>query len=114
MTGLDIPGCISLDIRAMHSPASCAGCLPRVERSSQRQLRTLRPDNDGEFVNAAFSEYLAMRGIRHETTVPYSSQQNGVAERANRTIVERTLIARAHLRLALLLSLLVACWDICS
>lgn len=99
----------------MHSLASCAGCLPRVERSSQRQLRTLRPDNDGEFVNAAFSEYLAMRGIRHETTVPYSSQQNGVAERANRTIVERTLIARAHLRrLALLLSLLVACWDICS
>ena len=30
-------------------------------------------------------------GIDHQTTVPYTSQQNGVAERTNRTIVERTI-----------------------
>lgn len=73
--------------------------LPLVERSYQCQLRTLRSDNGGEFVNVAFSEYLAMRGIRHETTVPYSSQQNGVAERANRTIVERTVAILSETRL---------------
>jgi len=33
--------------------------------------------------------YLKKEGIIHETTAPYSPEQNGVAERANRTIIER-------------------------
>ena len=35
------------------------------------------------------SDILRVSGIKHETTVPYSPQQNGVAERLNRTLVER-------------------------
>jgi len=44
-------------------------------------------------------EYLKNAGIIHETTAPYSPEQNGVAERANRTIMERVkaIIAEAKL-----------------
>ena len=35
-----------------------------------------------------FAELCAEHGIRHETTAPYTPQQNGVAERKNRTLKE--------------------------
>ena len=46
-----------------------------------------------------FKEYLKQKGIRHETTVPYTPEQNGVAERLNRTLCEkaRSMIAHAGL-----------------
>ena len=44
-----------------------------------------------------FQNYLKVKGIRNELTVPHSPQQNGVAERMNRTLVEsaRSMIAHA-------------------
>jgi len=44
-----------------------------------------------EYTSNAFEKYLTDLRIDHQTTVPYTSQQNGVAERTNRTIVERTI-----------------------
>lgn len=43
--------------------------------------------------------YLKEKGIRHELTVPHSPEQNGVAERKNRTLVESacSLIAQVAL-----------------
>jgi hypothetical protein len=38
-----------------------------------------------------FSHYLALCGIAHTTTTPHSPQQNGVAERVNRTLVKAVL-----------------------
>src|SRR5436190_6424334 len=35
-------------------------------------------------------KFLKECGIKHETTAPYSPEQNGVSERANRTFIERT------------------------
>jgi transposase InsO family protein len=35
-------------------------------------------------------KYLKQKGIKHETTAPNSPDQNGVAERLNRTIMERS------------------------
>ncbi|CAB3225799.1 unnamed protein product [Arctia plantaginis] len=48
----------------------------------------IRTDNGREYVNKHFQTILQEHGIVHQTTVPYSPQQNGVAERANRTIME--------------------------
>ena len=47
----------------------------------------------------AFSNYLKEQGIRHEVTVAYSPEQNGVAERMNRTLCEaaRAMLSHAHL-----------------
>jgi transposase InsO family protein len=65
--------------------------LQQVEQSHERKLKTLRSDNGGEFCSNEFNSYLAHLGIDHQTTAPYTLQQNGVAERANRTLVERTV-----------------------
>src|SRR5271156_5454190 len=35
-----------------------------------------------------FDAFLAGRGIKHQFTVPYTPQQNGVAERKNRSLME--------------------------
>ena len=61
-----------------------------VERSTVWKLKVLRSDNGGEYTSGEFVEYLRSEGIRHELTVPKSPQQNGVAERLNRTLVEMT------------------------
>jgi len=79
--------------------------LVRVERLTEKKLKTVRSDNGGEYTSKGFEGYLRDKGIEHQTTIPYSSQQNGIAERANRTIVERT-IALLHSE-----SLPISVWD---
>ena len=59
-----------------------------VEKSTGRKLKTLHTDNGGEYTSAVFETYLRKEGVRHELTVPKTPEQNGVAERANRTLVE--------------------------
>lgn len=58
-----------------------------------RTLRTLRTDNGGEFVNSSFQKFCASLGINHELTDPFTPQQNGVAERMNRTIADKVVCA---------------------
>ena len=53
------------------------------------RLKCLRSDNGTEFVNKTVDEMCRRNGILHQRTVPYSPQQNGVAERMNRTIMEK-------------------------
>ena len=65
-----------------------------VEKQTGKAIRMLRSDNGGEFVNNSFDQFLEENGIRRQLTTPYTPQQNGVAERANRTLVE---MARAML-----------------
>ena len=69
-----------------------------TNESGQRVIK-LRTDNGGEYVSQEFETYLKTKGIKHELTVPHSPQQNGVAERMNRTLTEsaRAMIAHANL-----------------
>ena len=50
----------------------------------------LRSDNGGEYTSRDFSVLCIEAGIKMEYIVPYNPQQNGVAERKNKTIVEAT------------------------
>ena len=59
-----------------------------LKKSSGKKLRTLRTDNGGEFTSTQFGTFLKTEGIRHERTIPKMPEQNGVAERLNRTLVE--------------------------
>jgi len=49
----------------------------------------LRTDNDGEFCNKEFEEFCKKCGIKWKKTTPYTPKQNGVAERMNKTLMER-------------------------
>ncbi|GJZ49251.1 retrovirus-related pol polyprotein from transposon TNT 1-94 [Tanacetum coccineum] len=51
-------------------------------------VKFLRTNNGTEFVNQTLREYYEKTGISHETFVACSSQQNGVVERRNRTLIE--------------------------
>ena len=68
-----------------------------------QRIHTLRSDNGGEFTSQSFQEWMSERGIRAETSAPHTPEQNGVSERANRTIVEgaRCLLHAKHLPLEL-------------
>nr|GEY17960.1 retrovirus-related Pol polyprotein from transposon TNT 1-94 [Tanacetum cinerariifolium] len=51
-------------------------------------VQCILTDNGTEFVNQTLREYYEQVGISHETSVARSSQQNGVVERRNHTLIE--------------------------
>lgn len=61
----------------------------QAETQLEKRLKAVRGDNGREYVNKTFTRFCEERGIIHETTAPYNPEQNGVAERYNRTIMER-------------------------
>ncbi|CAH9081524.1 unnamed protein product [Cuscuta europaea] len=63
-------------------------CKALVEKQSGKVLKALRTDRRGEFISNEFTHFCDEHGIRRELTTPYTPQQNGVAERKNRTVVE--------------------------
>ncbi len=70
-----------------------------VKKSSGKKLKTLHSDNGGEYTSKKFEAYLKSEGIRHECTIPKTPEQNGVAEKLNRTLVEssRSMLLDAKL-----------------
>ena len=70
-----------------------------VETETSLKVKCLRSDNGGEYINGGFSEYCVAQGIRMEKTIPRTPQQNGVAERMNRTLNERARSMRLHVGL---------------
>ncbi|GMF70869.1 unnamed protein product [Phytophthora fragariaefolia] len=59
-----------------------------MENATGKTIKRLRSDNGGEYTDKLFKAYLNRNGIKHEKTVPYTPQQNGLAERMNRSLVE--------------------------
>lgn len=61
-----------------------------VETQYHKKPKILRSDRGGEYMGFNFKAYLKEKGIMHQPTAPYTPQQNGVAERKNRTLMEAT------------------------
>lgn len=59
-----------------------------VEKATGRHIKAIRSDRGGEYTSIAFVKYCEEQGIRKFLTAPYTPQQNGVAERKNRTILD--------------------------
>ena len=58
-----------------------------VDKVSGKQVKDLRSDNGGEYISNEFKDFCSREGIQRELIAPHNPQQNGVAERKNRTIV---------------------------
>ncbi|MCO5559285.1 hypothetical protein L7F22_012881 [Adiantum nelumboides] len=59
-----------------------------VENETGCKVQTLRTDRGGEYMSGAFKTFLGKKGIKHRCTMPYTPQQNGVAERKNRSLMD--------------------------
>jgi hypothetical protein len=66
-----------------------------VENETGLRLKCLRSDNGGEY-EGEFKKYCEVNGIKMQKTIPGTPQQNGVAERMNRTLNERARSMRLH------------------
>ena len=60
-----------------------------VEKQSGFKVKCLRTDNGLEFCNKEFDQFCQQEGIKRHLTVPGTPQQNGTAERMNRTLLEK-------------------------
>ena len=60
------------------------------EQLSGKYVKCIRTDCGKEFLQEQMKEWLSNKGINHETTAGYEPQQNGQAERLNRTLMEGT------------------------
>jgi transposase InsO family protein len=65
--------------------------LSWAETQTSKRLRILHSDRGGEYIAASVKEILNQRGIEHHLTMPGSPQQNGKAERFNRTILDKAM-----------------------
>ena len=62
-----------------------------VENQFSAKIKTLRFDGAGEFVNHHFKYFCLENGIQYQVSCPYTPQQNGIAKRKHRQIVESGL-----------------------
>ena len=61
-----------------------------IENASGKKIKILRSDNGGEYVNNGLLHIYSQSGIYIRHSIPYTPQQNGVAERKNRSLKEIT------------------------
>lgn len=71
--------------------------------TTQKRVKIIRSDNGLEFKNQGMTVLCAKEGIIQEFSAPYTPEQNGLIERANRTIGEtaRTMLQASELSLSL-------------
>ncbi|KAG8481939.1 hypothetical protein CXB51_026741 [Gossypium anomalum] len=60
-----------------------------IEKQTEKQIKYLRTDNGLEFCSNEFNRLCKSEGIVRHLTVRHTPQQNGVAERMNRMIMEK-------------------------
>ena len=72
-----------------------------IKRSNKSidEVKALWTDNGGGYISKNFKSYLQQNGILHQLTIAYTPQQNGVAERMNRTLMDcvRSLLHSSNL-----------------
>ena len=59
-----------------------------TEKRYSKYIKTLRSDHGGEYLLGEFLDYLSDEGIESQLSAPGMPQQNGVAERRNRTLMD--------------------------
>lgn len=81
------------EVRALTSKAHVPQAVKEIilywENQTRHTVQTVRTYRAREFINADLHEFFVSKGIRHETSAPYTPEQNGRAERMNRSVKEK-------------------------
>ena len=70
-----------------------------VENQSEKRIKRFRTDRGGEYLSNEYKQFLEQQGIFHEVSMAGTPQQNGVAERLNRTLQEKARSMMASSRI---------------
>ncbi|GJR43554.1 putative ribonuclease H-like domain-containing protein [Tanacetum coccineum] len=70
-----------------------------IENQLDQKVKVIRSDNGTEFKNSIMNQFCEMKGIKREFSIARTPQQNGVAERKNKTLIEaaRTMLVDSKL-----------------
>nr|GFA84177.1 ribonuclease H-like domain-containing protein [Tanacetum cinerariifolium] len=73
--------------------------ITEIENLKDLRVKIIRCDNRGEFRNKELNDFCSQKGFKREFSNARTPQQNGVAERRNRSLIEaaRTMLADAKL-----------------
>ncbi|GJY68957.1 putative ribonuclease H-like domain-containing protein [Tanacetum coccineum] len=94
-----------LPLKRFENDQTCVACLKgkqhraSLENLVDKKVKIIRSDNETEFKNKVMDDFCREKGIKREYSVARTPQQNGVAERRNRTLIEaaRTMLADSKL-----------------
>ncbi|GJR73779.1 putative ribonuclease H-like domain-containing protein [Tanacetum coccineum] len=74
--------------------------ITQIENLVNKKVKIIRCDNETEFKNRVMSEFCEKKGITREFSVARTPQQNSVAEKRNKTLIEATrtmvLVVKPH------------------
>lgn len=76
-------------VRKSETPAVIKSVITFLETQTGLTTQRLRCDNGSEYINAELQSFLKDKGIKLETSVRYTPEQNGAAERLNRTLLDK-------------------------
>jgi transposase InsO family protein len=81
------------------TPEVLKGFITKIENQLSLKVKKMRSDNGTEFKNAVVDAFCTSKGIERQFSAARTPQQNGVAERKNRTLIEaaRTMLAYSNL-----------------
>ncbi|VFQ95845.1 unnamed protein product [Cuscuta campestris] len=71
-------------------------CMKMIQNQASQTIQKIRSDKGTEFLNEIIIHYCEENGILHQTSAARTPQQNGVAERRNRTLKEAVVGANVH------------------
>ncbi|GKD77197.1 putative ribonuclease H-like domain-containing protein, partial [Tanacetum coccineum] len=73
--------------------------ITEIENLVDKKVKIIRCDNGTEFKNKVMDDFCKEKGIKREYSVARTPQQNGVAERRNKTLIEvaRTMLVDSKL-----------------
>ncbi|GJS27425.1 putative ribonuclease H-like domain-containing protein [Tanacetum coccineum] len=80
-------------------PGDLKNFIKEIENLVDKKVKIIRSDNGTEFKNKVMDDFCREKGIKREYSVARTPQQNGIAERRNRTLIEaaRTMLADSKL-----------------
>ncbi|GJZ41865.1 retrovirus-related pol polyprotein from transposon TNT 1-94 [Tanacetum coccineum] len=83
-----------LDQKKSQAPEMIMSFIRMVENQNDVKVKQIRTDNGTEFRNHELESFCDEKGISQNFSSPYTPEQNGVAERKNRTLIEaaRTML----------------------
>lgn len=68
-----------------------------IENQFLAKIKVFKSDGGGEYTSNEFKHYLLQQGIIHQTSCPYTSQQNGFVERKHEHLIESTITLLSQL-----------------